>query len=215
MTRLPHKLLVLVLATASSLTAASIPTAAVAQPAPRPGEPTFDNLTPQEREMLAAAEQLASDGVAAIEQWITSQAITEAKMFARLYFPIAKTYPQKYSSPYDTLADRDLVAPEDRALSRSPLMQYAIITDINGYVPAHNSRFAQPLTGNAEKDYVSNRTKRLLGDPAALVAARSEARYLIQRVRLETGDLISEVSVPVMVRGKHWGCARIGYRRSE
>ena len=94
-------------------------------------------------------------------------------------------------------------------------MQYAIVTDINGYVPAHNTRFAQPLTGNAQQDYVNNRTKRIFGDLASIIAARSEAKYLIQRVKLETGDIIYDLSVPVMVKGKHWGCVRIGYRRVE
>jgi len=27
--------------------------------------------------------------------------------------------------------------------------------------------------------------------------------------------VIYEISVPVMVRGQHWGCVRIGYRRIE
>jgi hypothetical protein len=71
------------------------------------------------------------------------------------------------------------------------------------------------LTGVTAQDYVNNRTKRMFGDLASLSAARSEGHFLIQRVRLETGDVIYDLSVPVVVRGKHWGCARIGYRRSE
>jgi methyl-accepting chemotaxis protein len=165
--------------------------------------------------MLATAEQLAAESAQVIEQWITTQAMTEERVFARLYFPVAKTDPQKYSTPYDMLADRDIVGSEDKVLARSPTVQYAIVTDINGYVPAHNTRFAQPLTGNAAQDYVNNRTKRILGDFASLVAARSEGRYLVQRTRVETGDVVYDVSVPVIVRGKHWGCARIGYRRTE
>jgi methyl-accepting chemotaxis protein len=194
-----------------------VPAAALAQPAAAAPatEPRADNLTPQDREVLAAAEQLANDGSQVLEQWITNQAINETRLFARLYFPIPKTDPQKYSTPYDALADRDLVITEDKILTRSPMLQYAIVTDINGYVPAHNARFAQPLTGNTAQDYVSNRTKRILGDFASLAAARNEAHYLFQRVKLETGDVIYEISVPVMVRGKHWGCARVGYRRAE
>jgi methyl-accepting chemotaxis protein len=190
-------------------------TTAMAQPAARAAEPPSDGLTAQEREVLAAAEQLATDGSQLLDQWITAQAISELRLFSRLYFPVGKADPQKYATPYEALADRDLVGPEDKALGRSPLLQYAIITDINAYVPAHNARFAQPLTGNAAQDYINNRTKRLLGDPASLAAARNETPYLLQRVRLETGDVIYEISVPVKVRGKHWGCARIGYRRAE
>jgi methyl-accepting chemotaxis protein len=207
MSRLDRKLL------AAVLLAAALPGTVVGQPA-GPAAPS-DNLTTQERDLLAAVEQLASDGAQVLEQWIITQTLTEDRLFARMYFPIAKTDPQKYSTPYDALADRDLIGPEDKALAHAPMLQYAILTDINGYVPAHNTRFAQPLTGNVEQDYINNRTKRMLGDTASLLAARSETRYLIQRVRLETGDVIYDISVPVTVRGKHWGCARIGYRRTE
>jgi hypothetical protein len=190
----------------------SIPARVLAQPAAISPD---DALTAQEREVLAAAEQLAAEATQRIEQWITTQAITEDRVFARLYFPIARTDPQKYETPYDALADRDLVGPEDKALARTAMLLYAIVTDSNGYVPAHNTRFAKPLTGNAEDDYINNRTKRMLGDGASLAAARSEAHHLVQRTKLETGDVIYDLSVPVTIRSKHWGCARIGYRRSE
>ena len=195
------------------------PLAAAAQPAapapPRAPEIATDALSVQDKEMLAVAEQLASDASQAIDQWIITQATTEDRMFARLYFPIAKTDPQKFTTPYDALADHDFVPFEDKALARSAAMQYAIATDINGYVPAHNTRYAQPLSGVTAQDYVNNRTKRIFGDLASVTAARNEAKFLIQRVKLETGDMIYDLSVPIMVRGKHWGCARIGYRRSE
>jgi hypothetical protein len=213
MTRTYHRTLLVVLAIASS-----IPAIAPAQPAGTTrsaGDFATEALTAQEREVLTAAEQLATEVEQLIEQWIASQAISDARVFARLYFPIAKTDPQKYSSPYDSLAERDIVGPEDKTLARSPALLYAILTDVNGYVPAHNTRFAQPLTGNTADDYINNRTKRMLGDTPSLLAARNEARYLIQRTKLETGDMIYDLSVPVTVRGKHWGCVRIGYRRTE
>lgn len=221
MTRTLHRTLLL-----ATLATAPLAPAALAQPAnppaPRPAaaaapapEAPADGLSAQDREVLAAAEQLATEAGQTIEQWIITQASTEERVFSRLYFPIPKTDPLKFSTPYDTLADHDLVGPEDKALAHSAAWQYAIVTDINGYVPAHNTRFAQPLTGVTAQDYVNNRTKRIFGDLASLSAARNEGHFLIQRVRLETGDVIYDLSVPVKVRGKHWGCARIGYRRSE
>jgi methyl-accepting chemotaxis protein len=217
MTRTVHRTLLAVIAAVSS-----IPMSALAQPAvaSRPFDAALDALSAADREILTVAEQLAAEASQVLEQWIITQAITEDRLFARLYFPIAKTDPRKagpqqYATPYSALADRDLVGPEEKALARVALLQYAILTDINGYVPVHNNRFAQPLTGNSEQDFINNRTKRMLGDNASLSAARSETRFLIQRVKLETGDVISDLSVPVIVRGKHWGCARIGYRRPE
>lgn len=210
MTRPLHRTLLVTLAIA-------IPATALAQSAgtTRPaGDPPIEALTAQDREVLSTAEQLATDAEQLIEQWIATQAITEARVFARLYFPIAGTDPQKYSTPYDVLADRDIMGPEDKALARSPMWVYAILTDSNGYIPAHNRRFTQLLTGDKAQDYINNRTKRMLGDPASLLAARNEAHHLVQRTKLETGDVIYDLSVPVTVRGKHWGCVRLGYRRT-
>ncbi|HET7504699.1 MAG TPA: hypothetical protein VFK02_26940 [Kofleriaceae bacterium] len=226
MTRTPHRTLLVALAVATSFIAAlrtgfAQPAArapAAAPPsaaAPAPAEPVGEPTTPQDRDVLATAEQLATEAAQLIEQWIASQAISEDRLFARLYYPIPRTDPQKYTTPYDALAERDLVGPEDKALARANTLQYAIVTDVNGYIPAHNTRFAQPLSGNTAQDYVNNRTKRILGDAASLIAARSEARYLVQRTRLDTGDMIYDLSVPIIVRGKHWGCVRIGYRRNE
>ena len=224
MTRTLHRTpLLAALATALALAPAALaqpanPTPAArpaaAAPAPAPAAES-DGLSAQDHDVLVAAQALAKEASQAMEQWIITQATTEDKLFSRLYFPVAKTDPLKFTTPYDTLADRDLVSLEDKVLARSNQWQYAIVTDINGYVPAHNTRFAQPLTGVTAQDYVNNRTKRMFGDLASVSAARSESHFLIQHIRLETGDMIYDLSVPVMVRGKHWGCARIGYRRSE
>jgi methyl-accepting chemotaxis protein len=227
MTRILHRTLLL----AALATAPALAPSALAQPAnppPPPARPAApaaaaaaaaapeaDGLNAQDREVLTAAEALAKEASQVIEQWIITQATTEDRVFARLYFPVPKTDPLKFTTPYDTLAERDLVGPEDKTLARSTAWQYAIITDINGYVPAHNTRFAQPLTGVTAQDYNNNRSKRMFGDLASFNAARNEKPFLRQSFRLESGDLIYDLSVPVMVRGKHWGCARIGYRRSE
>jgi len=224
MTRTLHRTpLLAALATALALAPAALaqpanPTPAArpaaAAPAPAPAAES-DGLSTQDHEVLVAAQALAKEASQAMEQWIITQATTEDKLFSRLYFPVPKTDPLKFTTPYDTLADHDLVGPEDKALARSNQWQYAIVTDFNGYVPAHNTRFAQAPTGVTAQDYVNNRTKRMFGDLASLLAARNQGPFLIQRVRLETGDVIYDLSVPVMVRGKHWGCARIGFRRSE
>ncbi len=210
---LPRTLLVVL------VTVASLPAPVFAQPAqPAPaGEPPMEALTADDRKALAAAQDLATELSQVIEKWITTNAITAEHLFARLYFPITepRSDPQKYTTPYTEFANRDLAGPENKTLASSSTFLYAILTDSNGYVPVHNKRFAQPLTGNAAQDYLTNRTQRLLGDTASLIAARSERPYLVQHTRLETGDAIYDLSVPVIVRGKHWGCVRIGYHRSE
>lgn len=177
------------------------------------GDAAAEAQAAQERQVRQAAEQLASQSSAAMEKWLVNQASSYDKLFARLYYPIANTAPQKFHTQYDALAERDLLPLEDKALLTDTTFQYAIVTDSNGYIPAHNTRYSQPLSGNPTQDFTNNRTKRMLGDTASLIAARSEAKYLILRTKLETGEVIYDLSVPITVRGKHWGCARIGYKK--
>ena len=176
---------------------------------------SIDNLSPVEHDALAAADALAAEAQAAMEQWVTTQAVSEAKLFSRLYFPVAGTDPLKYTTAYDTLADHDLTPLEDKVLLRSQAFQYAIVCDSNGYVPAHNTRYAHGASGNKAQDAANNRTKRIFGDTASLQATHSDARFLDQRVRLETGEVIGEISVPLMVHGKRWGSVRVGFRRAD
>jgi methyl-accepting chemotaxis protein len=73
-------------------------------------------------------------------------------------------------------------------------------------------RYSQPLTGNLAHDLVNNRTKRIFNDRTGIAAARSKAPYFIQRYQRDTGEVMADRSVPVVVRGEHWGAVRLGYR---
>ena len=234
MIRTVPRTLVMVLVAAIWLPAPAVAKPAAAKPeATQPAaaaraEPAIDPLTPQDREVLATANQLAARVSRLFQEWITSKLpqdkFLEDKLFARLYFPEPKAPtdpvkgdPQTYSTPYTQLADANLMGPQgpvDQALAGSPAVVYAIVTDSNGYVAAQDRRLAQPLTGAAAQGHLDDRSKRLLGDLASLLAARSELPYLLQHTRLETGEVIDDLSVPVIVNQKHWGCVRIGYRRN-
>jgi methyl-accepting chemotaxis protein len=174
-----------------------------------------DELTAQDREVLGWANQLAAETGQMLERWISSRAISEEKLFARLYYPIGKTDPPKYSTEYSVLADRELPVLQEKVVRKSGAVVFAVLTDINGYLPTHNQRYSLPLTGNLAFDLVNNRTKRIFGDRTGIAAARNEAPYLLQRYKRDTGELMADLSVPVRVRGKHWGCVRIGYRQTD
>jgi methyl-accepting chemotaxis protein len=172
-------------------------------------------LSAQDREVLGWANQLAGETAQLLERWLQSRAISEERLFARLYFPIARTDPPKYTTEYSGLADRDLPVLQESVVRRSGAVVFAVVTDLNGYLPTHNQRYSLPLTGNLAFDLVNNRTKRIFGDRTGIAAARNEAPYLLQRYKRDTGELMADLSVPVRVRGKHWGCVRIGYRQVE
>jgi hypothetical protein len=169
-------------------------------------------VTAQEREMVALATDFSKKCTATLERWIATKEITEERLFDFLYYPILGTDPMKYQTDYDRLSDRDIQAIEEAVLTKSSMIVFAVLVDKNGYLPTHNSKFSQPLTGNHAVDLVNNRTKIIFSDRTGLAAARNQAPFLFQRYSRDTGETMMDVSVPVFVRGAHWGAVRIGYR---
>jgi methyl-accepting chemotaxis protein len=165
--------------------------------------------------MLGLAQDFAARCTQQLESWISKKEISADKLFANLYYPVQKTDPPKFTTDWDQLSDRDILAIEESVLSRSSSIVFAVLVDNQGYLPTHNVRFSLPLTGNAAADLVSNRTKRLVNDRTGFAAARNEAPFLIQRYQQDTGDTFIDLSVPVYIKGQHWGAVRIGYRISE
>ncbi|OFX23193.1 MAG: hypothetical protein A2V77_11555 [Anaeromyxobacter sp. RBG_16_69_14] len=175
----------------------------------------IDSLGAQEKEMLAIANDFAKRCVAAMERWIANKETTEEKLFGFLYYPIPDTDPPMYRTDWDVLADRDIQPLGDSVLAKSSAIVFAIITDKNGYIPAHNQRYSLPLTGNKAMDLVNNRTKKIVVHKTALRAQRNEAPFLFQRYPRETGEMMVDLSVPLNIRGVHWGTVRVGYRQTE
>jgi methyl-accepting chemotaxis protein len=171
-----------------------------------------EGLTSQEREMLSLASDFSRRCAAALERWVASGEVTREKLFSFLYYPIPKTDPPKFSTDWDRFSDRDVMPVQEAVLTRSAAIVYAVTVDRYGYLPTHNQRYSQPLTGNLGSDLVNNRTKRIFDDKTGLAAARNEAPFLIQRYQRDTGENMADLSVPIVVLGERWGSVRIGYR---
>jgi len=148
----------------------------------------------------------------ALESAIAAGRIDEEALFDRNYKPIANTKPQKFSTRFDKLTDELFPRVQEQVLKENPGVVYAIGCDTRGYVPTHNTAFCQPLTGDYDKDFVGNRTKRIFDDPVGKQCGAHELRFLIQTYRRDTGEIMHDVSSPVYVNGRHWGGLRIGYR---
>ncbi len=201
-------------AVAFALTCAALaPAAARAQLQSKVGGMSSgESLTAQEHEMLALAGDFSKRCADALERWIAAKETTEEKLFSSIYFPTAKTDPPKFTTDWDRLSDRDIMPVQEAVLGKSAAIVYAVMVDRHGYLPTHNVRYSQPLTGNLANDLVNNRTKRIFNDRTGLAAAKNKAPFLVQRYQRDTGEVMADLSVPVMVRGTHWGAVRIGYR---
>ena len=138
---------------------------------------------------------------------------TQAQVFDSFYVPIQGTTPQKFHTQYDKQFDEAFQAILDGYRKKDARIVFFILSDRNGYVPTHNSAYSKPLTGNKEYDAKNNRTKLMFNDRTGLAASRNTATHLIQEYQRDTGETMLDLSVPLYVRGQHWGCVRVGYRK--
>ena len=145
-----------------------------------------------------------------LEEAIDNGVIDVKDAFDTNYELIHGFEPPKYHTKYDFYLDKVLLALQDEFLEDKSMV-YAVAVDINGYLPTHNSRYQQPITGDKEKDKVGNRTKRIFNDPVGITAAKNEVKGFLQTYHRDTGETMWDISCPVYVKGKHWGGFRIGF----
>ncbi len=144
-----------------------------------------------------------------IEEAIDNTSYGVADFFDAEYREIPGFDPPKYHTAFDSYMDKALLAVEDEFLKDSDLV-YAMAADINGYIPTHNTKYQQPPTGDKEKDKVGNRTKRIFNDPIGIKAAQNTQQGFRQIYHRDTGEVLWDISSPIMVKGKHWGGFRVG-----
>lgn len=145
------------------------------------------------------------------EKAIAAGKISKQALFSHDYKEIPGTNPQKFSTSFDTFTDQVLPDVQEPILQRNAFIAYAGAVNTKGYFPTHNKKYSQPLTGDPAKDLVNNRTKRIFSDRTGSRCGSHTNRFLLQTYKRDTGEVMHDLSVPIMVNGEHWGGFRIGY----
>ncbi len=166
-----------------------------------------------DRKVKGWAESCRDEVSAQFELLLTSGKLSVPQLFDTFYIPIPGTSPQKFHTQYDQITDGVLRPIIDKYLELDERIVFVVPVDVNGYLPTHNSRYSRPLTGVGDRDTKWNRTKRIFSDRTGLAAAHNVEPYLLQRYSRDTGEVMSDLSVPVMIQNRHWGAIRIGYRQ--
>ncbi len=137
-------------------------------------------------------------------------------IFDQNYQAIPGTNPQKYNTSWDKPFTEQLQTLFDDALDAFPQAAYAVCVDQKGYLPAHNSAFSQPLTGDYETDLLKSREKRIyFSTDSEQRRARHTNNFLLQTYVRDTGEILSELSLPIFVDGTHWGAFIVGLDHEE
>jgi len=157
-------------------------------------------------ESIVAAKEIGR----VIEEAIDNGVFSVKEAFDIDYVPIAGFDPPKYHTQYDFYLDKSILGIEDEFL-KDPSVVFAVAVDINGYLPTHNTRFQQPISGDQKKDLVGNRTKRIFNDPIGITAAQNTEEAFLQVYHRDTGETMWDISTPITVKGRQWGAFRIGF----
>lgn len=145
-----------------------------------------------------------------IEEAIDNGVFSVGDAFDTNYELIPGFEPKKYHTKYDFYLDKAILSLQDEFLKDDSVV-FAVAVDINGYLPTHNTRYQQPISGDQKRDLVGNRTKRIFNDTIGIQAAHNTNPAFQQVYHRDTGVTMWDISTPISVKGKHWGGFRIGY----
>ena len=126
------------------------------------------------------------------------------------YQPQPNTNPQKFQVSYCSAFEQQMQPLLESALASLRGGVYALMIDTRGYGAIHNQKFSKPLTGNYQNDLVGNRTRRIWDDVTGQRGAKNTQPMLVQTYARDTGEILSEINMPIMVGGRHWGAVRVG-----
>lgn len=136
-------------------------------------------------------------------------------VFDQNYQAIPNTTPQKYKTSYNQYFVQEIQPLYDELAKLAMGGRFSLAVDTSGYGPTHNSWYSKPLTGEKAVDLVNSRDQRIFNDPAGLRAARNTERFLLQTYLRDTGEIMTEIDVPIFVDGRHWGGLRLGFDGAE
>jgi methyl-accepting chemotaxis protein len=132
-------------------------------------------------------------------------------IFDRVYRPVAGTRPQKFLTAYTLEFDRVLQPIFDAAAAELGAT-YAVLTDVNGYVGTHHRKVSKPPTGNYEVDLVHSRDRRIYRNTQTEIRrCANERPFLLQTYTRDTGEIMNDLAMPVIIDGRRWGSFITGY----
>ncbi len=149
------------------------------------------------------------DNVAGVLQKLADRGVN---VFDQSYKDIAGSNPKRYTTAYDSQCDSELTRLYDDLLRNVPGLTYSLSVDSNGYAPAHNSVFSNAPSGDPAVDLAKCRHKRIFNDPVGIKLAKNQKPSLFQTYVRDTGEILNDLSMPIIINGRHWGAVRIGFK---
>jgi len=166
------------------------------------------------RVVVETARRISQTFEAAIERGeITLEHLMDEK-----YREIPGTDPKQYTTDYVEFTDRVLPAIQDPIQKSDPRIVFCVAWAKGGYLPTHNPNYRLPQGKDPIWNNANCRNRRLFTDRAVKKVAANTKPFLLQTYRRDMGGgqfvLMKDLSSPIVIRGKHWGAFRMGFRQS-
>ena len=147
----------------------------------------------------------------AIQSQIAAMHEQGVNVFDGNHRPIPDTKPQKYTTAYTQAFKKELQSYIDDTLKKIPGAIYTLPISQNGYLPAHHAHVSRPLTGDYDSDLLYSRDQRIyFSNQTEERRATSTAPMLLQTYMRDTGEILNDLSMPIMINGRHWGAFIVG-----
>jgi len=166
------------------------------------------------RVVVETAKQISAEFEAAIDE---RGEITLDQLMDETYREIPGTDPKQYLTSYVDFTDRVLPAIQDPIQKSDPRIVFCVAWAKGGYLPTHNPNYRLPQGKDPVWNNANCRNRRLFTDRAVKKVAANTKPFLLQTYRRDMGGgqfvLMKDLSSPIMIRGKHWGAFRMGFRQ--
>jgi methyl-accepting chemotaxis protein len=150
-----------------------------------------------------------------IEGAISRGEIAMADVFDTDYRLILGSDPERFDNRFADFADKYLQPIIDRVTDSSPAIEGSVCSDVNGYLPTHQSqRSKPPKPGDREWNDRNCRNRRILADETTMRAVKSDAPFMMAVYQLDRGNealMVKNVFAPLWINGRRWGNFEIAY----
>ena len=150
-----------------------------------------------------------------IERALERGELRTADVFDTDYRLIPGSDPERYDNGLADWADRFVQPIIDRVTDSESSIEGSVISDVNGYLPTHQSqRSKPPKPGDREWNDRNCRNRRILADETTMRAVKSDAPFMMAVYQLDRGNeelMVKNVFVPLWINGRRWGNFEIAY----
>jgi len=170
--------------------------------------------TPLIRAVIDTAKQIS----AAFESAIERGEITLDLLMDENYREVPGTDPKQYLTNYVEFTDRILPPIQDPLQKADARIVFCVAWAKGGYLSTHNPNYRLPQGRDPIWNNANCRNRRLFNDRAVKKVAANRKPFLLQTYRRDMGGgnfvLMKDVSSPILVRDRHWGAFRMGFRHT-